>query len=233
MRALLAIDTADRTAGVALAVDGEVVAEPVERSAARPSERLFALVDGVLAGAGASRTDLCAVAVTRGPGSFTGLRVGLATAKGLAYGLGLPSIGVSTLRALARRSSPFPGLVMPLLDARKKQVYAGVWDGLEGSEVLREAVWNPRELARAVAEHGRPCLALGSGLGPYREVFSEALGAELLCAPETRWWIPPGEVARLGWEAFAAGESAAPHALLPVYLRRSEAEEARAARASR
>ncbi len=233
MRALLAIDTADRTAGVALAVEGAVVAEHVEMSAARHSERLFSLLDGMMAGAGASRADLCAVAVTHGPGSFTGLRVGLATAKGIAYALGLPVFGVSTLEALARRNSPFPGLVMPLLDARKRQVYAGVWDGRTGSAVLTEAVWDPRELARAVAETGRPCLALGSGLGPYREVFSEALGAEFLGAQETRWWVPPGEVARLGWQAFAAGESSAPHALLPVYLRRSEAEEAKAARASR
>lgn len=233
MRALLAIDTADRTAGVALAVEGAVVAEHVEGSAARHSARLFDLIDGVLAGAGATRSDLCAVGVTRGPGSFTGLRVGIATAKGLAYALGIPVVGVSSLEALACRGSPFPGLVMPVLDARKRQVYAGVWDGRTGSARLAEGVWAPEALARAVSATGQPCLVLGSGVGPYGEVFESVLGPAFLGAPSTRWPVPPAEVAGLAWRAFSAGAVAAPHSLVPVYLRRSEAEEVRAKRRER
>ncbi|MHB8765940.1 MAG: tRNA (adenosine(37)-N6)-threonylcarbamoyltransferase complex dimerization subunit type 1 TsaB, partial [Deferrisomatales bacterium] len=129
MRALLAIDTADLSAGVAVAVDGEVRAEVCQPSRFRHAERLFLLIEAALAAAGAEKQHLACVAVTRGPGSFTGLRVGVATAKGLALALGIPVVGVSTLRALARGASPFPGLVVPVLDARKRQVYAAAYDG--------------------------------------------------------------------------------------------------------
>lgn len=232
MRALLAIDTSDRSAGVAVAVEGVVVAEHSELAATRHSERLFHVIDAVLGGAGLSRDGLSAVAVTRGPGSFTGLRVGLATAKGLAYALNVPLVGVSTLEALALGGIPFPGLVVPVLDARKRQVYGGGWDGSSGSVRVQEAAWEPRALANVLANIGQPCLALGSGLGPYGSLLSDALGSRLLRASESRWSVPPREVARLGWEAFVRGEVAAPHALVPVYLRRSEAEEARDARRS-
>ena len=101
MRGLLALDTADRCAGVAVAVDGEVRAVCLSAVPFRHAERLFALIDAALGAAGLEREALSGIAVTRGPGSFTGLRVGLATAKGLACALGVPAVGVSTLRALA------------------------------------------------------------------------------------------------------------------------------------
>lgn len=229
MGALLAIDTADATAGVALLLDGRLVAEFVEVSAYRHSERLFALVDEALAGAGVGRRELEAVAVTVGPGSFTGLRVGLATAKGLAFALGLPLAGVPTLEALARGAMPFPGLVVPLLDARKRQVYGAAYRGRDGAVAVHPAAWSPAELAGRVraAAGGGPVLALGSGLGPYRAVFEEALGGALSCAPPSRWHVTPGQVALLGEEALRQGRAGTAAALAPLYLRRSEAEEAK------
>jgi tRNA threonylcarbamoyladenosine biosynthesis protein TsaB len=225
--ALLAIDTADRTAGVAILAGGQVVAEYVETSAYRHSERLFALIDEALRSAGLARSDLNAVAVTTGPGSFTGLRVGLATAKGLAFALGLPLVAVSTLEALARGAMPFPGLLLPMLDARKRQVYAGAFRGRDGYPLLPPAAWFPAKLAAELAPTTHPILALGSGLGPYRALFADALGERLLCAPETRWPVPPAQVALLAGEALARGEGRNPAAVSPVYLRKSEAEEAR------
>ncbi|NTU60126.1 MAG: tRNA (adenosine(37)-N6)-threonylcarbamoyltransferase complex dimerization subunit type 1 TsaB, partial [Deltaproteobacteria bacterium] len=140
---LLAIDTAAETAGVAVAVDGEVRSEAVEASATEHSRRLFRLVDAVLEGAGLGKADLTHVAVTLGPGSFTGLRVGLATAKGIAYALGLPLAGVSSLAALRSGSAPFPGTIAPALDARKRQVYGAAWDGLTGEVRVPEGAWDP------------------------------------------------------------------------------------------
>ncbi|MDW7710122.1 MAG: tRNA (adenosine(37)-N6)-threonylcarbamoyltransferase complex dimerization subunit type 1 TsaB [Deferrisomatales bacterium] len=226
-RPLLALDTADGTAGVALLVEGRVVAELVEASAYRHSERLFALVDEALAGAGIGPGELGGVAVTVGPGSFTGLRVGLATAKGMAFALGLPAAGVSTLEALARGAMPFPGWVVPALDARKGQVYGAAYHGRSGACGVLPGAWLPRELADRARELGGPFLALGSGLGPYRAVFEEALGEGLCCAPPSRWHISPAQVALLGERAFREGRASPPAALAPVYLRRSEAEEAR------
>lgn len=227
MGALLAIDTADATAGVALLVDGQLAAEFVEVSAYRHSERLFALVDEALAGAGVGHGDLEAVAVTVGPGSFTGLRVGLATAKGIAFALGLPLAGVSTLEALARRAMPFPGLVLPLLDARKRQVYAAAYRGRDGATAVPPGAWAPGELADRVRALGGSVLALGSGLGPYRAAFEEVLGETLSCAPPSRWHVSPGQVALLGERALREGRAGPPAALAPLYLRRSEAEEAK------
>ncbi|MBI5441551.1 MAG: tRNA (adenosine(37)-N6)-threonylcarbamoyltransferase complex dimerization subunit type 1 TsaB [Deltaproteobacteria bacterium] len=235
MRAVLALDTAGETAGAALAVDGVLKAEVVEASASRHSQRLFRLVDGVLEGAGLKPRSLGCVAVSRGPGSFTGLRVGVATAKGIAFALGLPAVGVSTLEALARGAMPFPGVIVPLLDARKQQVYAAAWDGRTGARLLPEAARNPERFAAelaGLAEAGS-CLLLGSGLSPYADRFREALGDRFLPAPPARWPIPPGQVALLGDRDFLAGNAVEPARLVPVYHRLSEAEERKGARAVR
>ncbi len=228
MNALLALDTSDRTAGVAVLVGGRVAAEYVETSAYRHSERLFALIDEALRGAGLARGELDALAVTTGPGSFTGLRVGLATAKGLAFALGLPVVGVSTLEALARGAMPFPGLLLPVLDARKRQVYAAGFDGATGEVLLPPGAWDPAELGARAAALGLPCLALGSGLGPYRRVLERSLGEGLFCAGEERWPVPPGQVGLLGEAALGEGRGLSAGAIVPTYLRRSEAEEKRA-----
>ena len=233
MRPLLAIDTADQTAGVAVLIDGIVVAEFVETSAYRHSERLFALVDEALTGSGCRRKDLSAVAVTVGPGSFTGLRVGVATAKGIAFALDLPVVGVSTLAALALGAQPFPGTILPMLDARKRQMYGAAVDGRDGRRLLEEGAWDPRAFALRAEGLSGPYLALGSGLSAYRELLEHVLGPELLCASPAHWRIAPGQVALLAAAALAEGGAVAPAALTPVYLRRSEAEEAKMRRAAR
>jgi tRNA threonylcarbamoyladenosine biosynthesis protein TsaB len=228
MNTVLALDTCDHTAGVAVVADGAVRCWRVERSPLRHSVRLLALVEEALAGIGLERGDLDGIAVTRGPGSFTGVRVGVATAKGLALALGIPVVGVSSLEALWRDAVPFPGLVAPVLDARKHQVYATVRRGPHGEGVLLgEGAWDPGELLAALEGQREPCLFLGSGLGPYRDVFARALGERFLSAPQTRWAIPPGAVALAGWEALQRGEGTPPAALTPTYRRRSEAEEAK------
>ncbi|MDF1552792.1 MAG: tRNA (adenosine(37)-N6)-threonylcarbamoyltransferase complex dimerization subunit type 1 TsaB [Deferrisomatales bacterium] len=228
MSTVLALDTCDRTIGVAVAVGGEVRCWRVEHSAQRHSVRLLALVEETLAGAAAERGDLDGIAVTRGPGSFTGVRVGVAAAKGLAFALGLPVVGVSSLEALWRGAVPFPGAVVPVLDARKGQVYATARQGLEGGgTLLGEGAWDPGEVLGALAEERGPCLFLGSGLEPYRETFARALGERFLEASRTRWAIHPGDVALAGWEALQRGEGVVPAALTPTYRRLSEAEEVR------
>ncbi|MBI5014611.1 MAG: tRNA (adenosine(37)-N6)-threonylcarbamoyltransferase complex dimerization subunit type 1 TsaB [Deltaproteobacteria bacterium] len=225
MTALLALDTAAETVGVAVAVGGTVRAEVVEASAAQHSRRLFRLIDAALEGAGVAKGDLNAVAVTAGPGSFTGLRIGVAAAKGIAYGLGLPLAGVSTLEALAAGAMPFPGVVAPILDARKGQVYGGAWDGRTGQRVVPEGVWEPSALAAALAEGTGPVLVLGSGLGPYAEIFSRALGERFLAVDSSRWAVAVRQVARLGLRELEAGRAVEPARLVPIYFRLSEAEE--------
>jgi tRNA threonylcarbamoyladenosine biosynthesis protein TsaB len=227
---LLAIDTAGSTAGIAVSVAGELRSEITEASVSRHAQRLFRMIERALEGAEVRREELTVVAVTWGPGSFTGLRVGVAVAKGIAFALGLPAVGVSTLEALAGAHLPFPGVVAPVLDARKNQVYAAAWDGREGGLLLPEGAWNPEEFARRLAGFARPCLLTGSGLGPYAGAFAAPLGERLLAVPPERWAISPGQVAVIADRKAAAGQTEDPARLLPVYHRLSEAEEKKASR---
>lgn len=222
---LLAIDTAAETIGVAVAVDGEIRAEHVEASAAQHSRRLFRMLDAVLEGAEVGKRELTHVAVTRGPGSFTGLRVGLAAAKGVAYALGVPLVGVSTLEAVLLGCLPFPGIVAPMFDARKHQVYAAAWSGEDLASRLPEGAWGPDALARSLGELPGPILAVGSGLGAYGALLEEVLGSRLLKADPSRWAVQPRQVARLGCREIEAGRAGPPGLLKPVYHRLSEAEE--------
>lgn len=231
MNVILGLDTADRTAGAAVVVDGTVRAAKVERAPARHSVRLFALINGVLDAAGLSRSALTGICVTRGPGSFTGLRVGMATAKGIAFALGLPVAGVSTLETLARPAMPFDGLVIPLLDAKKAQVYGAAFDGRSGAAVIAEAAWSPEGLAGELQGLERDCLLVGSGLAPFAETFASFLGCRFQAAPEEAWAIQPAEVARLGAVDLACGRGVLPAALTPTYCRLSEAEEKKRKRA--
>lgn len=225
MSALLAIDTSGNSTGIAVAVDGAVVSELTERGGPRHAQKLNARVASLLEGVDVEKEALTAIAVTVGPGSFTGLRVGLAAAKGFALGLGVPLVGVSTLEAMAHRASPFPGLVAPVLDARKKQVYASAHDGTSGERLLEERAWDPEEFALAVKGKGERFLYLGSGLGPYGDLFEKASGDGFSRAGEERWAVAPASVALLGLRNMEAGKGCSPEELSPVYLRLSEAEE--------
>lgn len=232
MKAVLGIDTASETSGVAVSREGRVLVETVLLSPSRHAERLLEVVQTVLQLAALPLEDLGLVAVTHGPGSFTGLRVGVATAKGLALSLGLPTVGVSSLAAMARGCSPFPGLVVPVLDARKGQVYCAAFDGATGLAAVEEGARAPEAFARELAARGRPCLFSGSGLTAYRSVFEDVLREGFHEAQDSRWAIPPSQVALLGERKWQAGVAVGAARLTPVYLRPSEAEAARRARSA-
>ena len=194
----LAFDTATGVATSALVRNGEVLGERSSRAV-----RVLADADELLEEAGAEPGDLDALVVGTGPGSFTGIRIGLATARGLALSLGLPVAGVSTLDALAAGA---PG-ALPVVDAGRREVFALV-DGAP-------AVAAPDEL---VLEPGTTCV--GDGAVRYREVL-EALGAT----------IPPREselhIPRARFHAELAREFVDPETVEPLYLRLPDAEQAR------
>jgi tRNA threonylcarbamoyladenosine biosynthesis protein TsaB len=172
-RPLLALETSVPTARVAvLAPDGTVLAR-AEKSAARHSSNLLPLCDEALRAAGAGVGDLAAIACGAGPGSFTGLRVGLAVAKGLALPTGTPLLLISSLEALARDlEGPAGTLVVPCIDAGKDQVYARFF----GAETSAED-WalGPAELLARIGDR-RPVILGGTGADRYRSVFVAALG---------------------------------------------------------
>jgi tRNA threonylcarbamoyladenosine biosynthesis protein TsaB len=213
---VLAVETSTLAGGAALLDDEAVVGEYALDVSATHSERLMGAIDRLLTDAGWTVRDLEGLAVAVGPGSFTGLRIGLSTVKGLALALAIPIAAVPTLDALAA-GLPFAALpVCPVLDARKREVYASLyrWDG---SAMRRE--WDylaiaPRELSERLRE---PVIVVGDG-------------ADQIDSPHARRLRPPrrgpsaASVGALGHARLSRGDTVAPAALVPIYLRPSEAE---------
>ena len=227
---LLAVETSTRTGALALLDAGVVVAESRVNITVTHGERLMAAIDAVLRSARWQLADVEAFAVALGPGSFTGLRIGLSTVKGLAFATGRPVVGVPTLDALAW-SLPFCAYpVCPILDARKNEVYAAVYRTLDGGlEVLQPArAVAPAALAEDLRDQfDGPLVFLGDGLAPFAAVLTDILGTRARLAPAALRLPSAVTVGELGGGMLARGETMDPAVLLPLYLRPSEAELAR------
>jgi len=222
-RSLLAIDTASPTGSVALLAGERLVGEILLHLKTTHSERLLGVIDQLLEAAGLPLSDLDALAVVKGPGSFTGLRVGMATAKGLALALDRPLVGISTLRTLAA-NLPWTTLpVCALLDARKNEVYAGLFRN-EGGRVEpcgEERVLAPERLLQGLEGD---VLFVGDGAERYRPLIVRQLGGRAHFAPAP---LNQPRAALAAWLAQAELDVSLPGSidlLSPVYIRPSEAE---------
>jgi tRNA threonylcarbamoyladenosine biosynthesis protein TsaB len=213
---VLAVETSTLSGGAAL-LDGErVVGEYTLDVRVTHSERLMAAIDQLLSDAGWTARDLDGIAVTVGPGSFTGLRVGLSTVKGLALALAIPVAAVPTLDAMAAML-PYAALpVCPVLDARKREVYASLyrWDGLGMRRQWEYLALAPDELARRLNE---PVIVVGDGAEAIDSAFARRV-------EPPRRGPAPAVVGALGRARLARGETVTVADLVPIYLRPSEAE---------
>jgi tRNA threonylcarbamoyladenosine biosynthesis protein TsaB len=197
-----------------------VLAEGVHREARSHTASLPGLVERVIAEAGLTIDDVEGIAVSIGPGSFTGLRVGLALAKGIAFAGGLLLAPVSTLEALAWVAAAESGeTVCAALDARKREVYAALFAaGREGPHRLTEDLaLAPDDLAARLVP---PCVVVGDAV----EAYGEILGARATLRPFATHHPRGGVVARLGWRRLASGQGTNPGGLEPVYVRAPDAE---------
>jgi len=181
---ILCIDTATEHGTVAVVRDDDSITSVCWRSAGRHGENLFGYIESALAEAGASREDLSLIGVDIGPGRFTSLRVGLGTAKGLALGLELPIVGVSSLRVLARAIEADVGLVrVPVMNAYRGDVFAAAYLIREdGVQELAPALFGPpdvvfEQIRDAVA--GRPVAAGGEGVRPHAALIEAALDLKI------------------------------------------------------
>jgi len=219
---LLAIESATLSGGVALLDDDRLLGEITLNIAITHSERLMSAVDRLFADCGLAPADLGGLAVSVGPGSFTGLRVGLATVKALAMALDLPVAPVPTLDALASRLPFAAAPVCPILDARKGEVYLSLyrWSG-NGMERQWDYLALAPELAAARLE--APVILLGDGIEACRP-WLDRLGAGARVAPAAQRLPSAAAVAGLGLGMLAAGGGVSAEALAPLYLRPSEAE---------
>lgn len=223
---ILAIDTSSRSGSIALVEEGRLVAERNVADAGPHAGWLLGNISGLCSEANLSldKIDLFAAAV--GPGSFTGLRIGLTTIKGLAWALGKPVAPVCTLRALAMNADVGSALICPILDARKSEVYTALYSFTEGriKTLMEPLSIRPEELLRSLQEI---CPApasihfLGNGLGPYGELLREGREGAVFTA-EPLWNVRAANIAALA--ALRGAPTTAALELTPLYLRKSEAE---------
>lgn len=241
---ILGLDTATPTASVALVKDGELIAEQVYDQSRKPEQRsrshpkgnhaeiVLPLIQSILAQAQISLTALSGLALSIGPGSFTGLRIALATVKGIAYESGLPVVGVSTLHANAARVKHHEGVICSLLDARKQEVYAAIFhrQGQILTPMSEERVCAIDAAIEALRQAGDASpVVIGDGAKAYEPLLLKALGRSARITAGDEFGSLAAEVAALSWRRFADHASADLATLAPRYLRSSEAENRRAA----
>jgi tRNA threonylcarbamoyladenosine biosynthesis protein TsaB len=234
---ILGLDTSISVASVAVSEDGRIVAEDfsprqgtAERSVAKSNhaEIILPLIDSVLQRAGVGLSEVTGIAVSIGPGSFTGVRIGLSTVKGLAYGTGVPAAGISTLQAIAARVAGFEGIVCPILDARKGEVYASVFrkHGNQLERLTEDALMPILSFLRELRALGKTvrCLFIGDGVAAYGPLLQRAADLQILFAEEEGTPSLAASIALLSERLFIDGRSVWLEDLAPVYLRRPDCE---------
>lgn len=223
---VLAIDTATRCIGCAVWADGAPLASFMLVAGQRHAEVLMPAVDAMFSRAGLTVGDIDAVAVDVGPGLFTGLRVGLATAAAISAARGLPAVGVTSLDALAHPHRRRAGLVAAVIDARRSEVYWSIYrsDGRALVQQGEPAVSAPGDAAARVAAAQStagegPALVVGDGAWRYQDVFAAA-GTEV--AGPADLWPSPLVIAELGAARLTGRQGAPPGPPVPVYLRQAD-----------
>ncbi len=222
---ILGIETSTKTGSVAIVSEDGVIAQYSLNIEVTHSERLMSTIERVLKDTGLAVSDIGGFAIAIGPGSFTGLRIGLSTVKGLALATGNPVAAVPTLLALAW-NLPFSGYpVCPLLDARKNEVYAALYrfEGKALVQVLPEAAIPLSSLSQQV---DAMTVFTGEGSRIYRTEIQRILGNRAVFAPHSAILPSGATVAEIGLDMIKSGKLAEPDSLTPLYIRRPEAEVA-------
>ena len=223
---LLALETSAERGSVALFDGGELIGESWLDAGERHAASLLVSLDRLLAEHGRALEQIDRIALSIGPGSFTGLRIGLATALGLAFGTDRLLVPVPTLAALATQASA-SGPIAPILDARRGEVYAGLYRA-DARELVADSCSSISDfLARLPA--GEEIALLGGGVAPHRAAIAAHLGGHARFLPVDAGCLRAASVGRLGLRLDAAGLSVAPERVELRYLRRAEAEARRLA----
>jgi len=219
---ILVIDTSGPVCGTAVMDEERVYSEFTAQNRNTHSASLMPMIESALKAAGTELKDLDAVAAVTGPGSFTGVRIGVATAKGLAHGAGIPCLPVDALEAMAASAGDFDGIVCPIQDARAGQVYGAAFrkgERLTGDEPMKLEVY--LDQAESLGER---FLFLGDGAPVHREAISARLGDKAVFAPVHRCYLRPSAA---GWIALNKGEETDYLGLQATYLRPPNAQKNR------
>lgn len=218
---ILAIESSAKAASCALSVDGRLVAQYFQNCGLTHSATLLPMINGMLEGCGIGVAELDRIAVAKGPGSFTGLRIGVAAAKGLSWGAEKPVCGVSTLEGMAWQAACLNPLVCCVMDARRAQVYNALFDVAEGRprRLCEDRAVSLEQLANELKNYEKPFLLVGDGTDLCYDYMDKA-GIPILLPPEHLKHQSAAGVAM----AAAQAEPISSNELKPEYIRLSQAE---------
>ena len=229
---LLVLDSSGLVASVALIEDDQLIAEYTTGNKLTHSQTLLPMLDEVIKRTSFEIEDIDAVAVAKGPGSFTGLRIGAATAKGLGLALDKPIIPVSTVDGLAYQLFGTSMIICPMMDARRKQVYTGIYRFEEHQLMTLKEQWAApiQELLEELNQRGEMVTFLGDGVPVFRELIAEKLQVPYSFTPAHVNKQRAAAVAALGSIYYKEGRTETAMEHIPEYLRVSQAERERAER---
>ncbi len=230
---ILALETSAKAVSAAVTEDGRVLASGYQDTGLTHSRTLMPIVEHIMKNAEITMAEISAVAVAVGPGSFTGIRIGVSAAKGLAFAASIPTVGVSTLAAMARNAAFADGLVVCAMDARRNQIYNALFEAKNGAltRLTPDRAIGLDELSEELRGDSRPKIVVGDG----GRLCAEALAAaDVACrlAPPHLVMQHAVSVALEAEEAARKGGLVSAQELLPVYLRPPQAERLRKERES-
>jgi tRNA threonylcarbamoyladenosine biosynthesis protein TsaB len=226
---ILALDTSTNVASVAILEDDVVIGEYSCNKGKTHSQRLMPMIQSLLEKVGLCATDMDAFSASIGPGSFTGLRIGVTTVKSMAFAAGKPVISVNTLDALACNLSMSKALLCPIIDARNNQVFTAIYKYVNGKlERLTDYLGiHINELVDIIRSMEGEIILLGDACTMHRDYFVSELGERLSIAPPNTVLAKASSVAVLARNAFLDGKLESCYDMVPFYLRKSQAERER------
>ncbi|MFP7170424.1 tRNA (adenosine(37)-N6)-threonylcarbamoyltransferase complex dimerization subunit type 1 TsaB [Terribacillus sp. 7520-G] len=219
---ILAMDTSNQLLGVAIVKDGVTLGEHVMHGHRDHSVRLLPAIEQLMKETKTAPADLDRIVVGQGPGSYTGVRISMATAKTMAWALGIDVIGVSSLEGLASQGELFPGYVCPFFDARRGQVYTALYASNEASFEQAEEAVNPlfSDWLEQLRTREGKILFLSPDIEMYRSMITEMLGEKAVIPDGAVHYARPSVLAQIG----AAKKTDDVHRIVPNYVRMTEAE---------
>lgn len=220
---ILAIDTSTKSGSVAIWEGNNLLAETLLNINVTHSETLLLTLQDMLRQTNLFMDDIGLFALTMGPGSFTGIRIGVSTVKGFALASGKPVVGISTLEAMAW-NFPFSSFqVVPFLDARRSEVYSArfVWKEGGFKRLDEDSAKAPEEVLDSIDSEA---ILVGDGVEKYRNLINEKLGSKARVAPSSHAFVRASIIAFLAREKYSKEDFLDLDSFIPLYLRRSEAE---------
>ncbi len=224
---IFGIDTCSMSSSAAVVSDEKMVASFSVNHKKTHSERIMPQIEAMLCAADISIDDIDAFAAAVGPGSFTGVRIGVATAKALAQAKGKPCIKVSSIEALAENVSFFNGIICPILDARRNQVYNALFESdlKEINRLTDDRALALSDLLTELKKTGKNIMFTGDGVPVFKDEIKSLLGEKAFFAPPTLVFNQASSVAAVGLKKYALGDTTTYDKLVPEYVRLSQAEQ--------